>query len=293
VTASGLTQPFFHVPNHRFGPRWGSNCAGYNTGFALAAGELCVFLLDYGLPDKRWLEHHVLSHSSPRLVLAPHQYRKLLPLKPSPVGELKIYDDGERHFIGPEDTLESILAQRERIASEIGEIAIFEPTTREAIEALPVAGRWDTDSKLSKTTGPLESVYMATKNESFPTANVLAVNGMDENYDRGAGPGDPDLGRRLVQSGLQSWLCREAVILVCNPRSIMPNLNILLGTPREGRWMMEEGLRYFREREGMMHAPNPFEIVELREEIAWWREACLEREAKIPKNVVSDEDYFR
>lgn len=49
VCRSGLRQPFFHVPNHRYRPGpWGTTCAGYNTGFALSAGEVVVMLLDYG-----------------------------------------------------------------------------------------------------------------------------------------------------------------------------------------------------------------------------------------------------
>jgi glycosyltransferase involved in cell wall biosynthesis len=285
VAASGLKVPVYHVPNHRVGTGpWTTICAGYNTGFALAAGELVVFLCDYAYVRPDWLEKHVAAHTQPRMVCAPHQYRGL----PKMLGEGRVVMPA--HVGMPADKAQ---ARRDFFAT-IGEISIFERTpTPEEIEALPLWGIEDSDGKHGLNSGPIAPHYMHTKNESFPLEHVLAIGGMDENYDRGRGPGDPDLGRRLVASGLQSWLCREAGVLVLNPRDIMPNPNIALQDEDLGeRWGCKMGNAYFKATEGRTVANNPFDIRKKREELWKWRDWSQDRDFCIESDVVGDADYF-
>jgi hypothetical protein len=291
VKASGLRQPFFHVPNHRYNPAgWQTISAGFNTGFALAAGEIIIMLCDYAFVRPDWIEQHVASHSAPRVICAPHQYRKLPALK---LGSLDDFEAWPVHP-GPDD-IGKVRAQWARFLDPECLISTFrDPPTRASLEALDIWGIADTDGKWNKQTGPIGSIYFHTKNESFPRASVFEVNGMDENWDRGSGPGDPEICRRLEKSGLQVWLCREADVLCCNPRPVLPNPNITLGhTARpDGRWVHSEGLRYFDLRESYLTANNPFSLRDLSDEIWDWRERCQSAGAVLPHAVVADADYF-
>jgi len=286
VRSSGIKQPVMHVPNHRYQPGlWGTTCAGYNTGFMLAAGELIVMLCDFAYMSPDWLASHVAHHATehPRMVVAPHQYRQL--------PTLKIRAETLRRVGTPPNV---ILSQRERFFQDDGEISIFEDAlTSEAIRALPLDGPPDTDGKHSRESGPIHFSAMHTKNESFTTESILAINGMDENYDRGRGPGDTCLGRRFVASGCHGWLARDAGVIVLNPRGVMPNPNLAIqDDDYEGRWGVTSGDRYYRETEERVVANNPFDLRELRDEIWKWRAMSQEKEAIIPRNVISNEEYF-
>src|SRR4029077_7375484 len=174
VRASGLKQPFFHVPNHRYGAGpWTTISAGFNTGFMLSAGEIVMMLCDYAYAPPGWIEAHLAHHTEPRMVVAPHRYRAI------PLPEERL---------GGGASLDRVMAQRESY------LEVFEGAlTVDEILALPVEP--ENDSKLTMPTGPVNQLYMHTKNESFPLENILAIGGCDENYDRGRGPGDHDLGR--------------------------------------------------------------------------------------------------
>jgi len=138
---------------------------------------------------------------------------------------------------------------------------------------------------------------MHTKNDSFPLKNILEVGGMDENYDRGRGPGDHDVGRRLLLSGLQGWLAKDAGVIVLNPRAIMPNPNLAIKEhdTYAGRWDHWHGQNYYYQQEalGTRVAPNPIPLDQLRDDLWSWREMSQEMAAVIPKNVVSDAEYFK
>ena len=291
VAASGLKQPFFHVPNHRNQPPpWGCTCAGYNTGFMLAAGEIVIMLLDYGCVPPDWIERHVIAHQGgKRVVMAPHDYR--------PMPAVRTLDGGppweiyEGH-IGNK-TPEAILAERERY----DEISIFaEPFDPQKLG--PATKPPHCDPKMFLPEGPTSELPFHTKNESFPTENVLAVNGMDEHYDRMGGPGDPELAERLVRSDLNGYIART--IVACpNPRWILPNPNAAgfydKTTPgHEWRGSYLTGQAYYEQshREGRVRAPNPFSLMERRDEIWLWRELSQRREAVIPQVVIGDQEYF-
>jgi hypothetical protein len=287
VAASGLKQDFFHVPNHRFGTTaYGTTCAGYNTGFALAAGELVLILADYAYVPPDWIARHVAHHTAPRMVVAPHQYRQL-PARMRYNGEAPP-NVIETRYPG---ILESVIAQRELFPEDT---TFAEPLTPDAVYALPLDGIEDTDGKHNLPSGPISHLYMHTKNESIPLAHLLAIGGMDENYDRGRGPGDHCLGRRLVASGLEGWLAADAGIIVANPRKVMPNPNIALGEEDVGeRWGIATGNRYYEATAERTTANNPFALADLRAAIFGWRDLAEIREAILPKHVVSDEVYFR
>lgn len=302
VKAYRLKAPFFHVPNHRSsGTVWGNPCAGYNTGFALANGEVIVMLLDYAYAPPNWLEEHWrFQRTTPRIAMAPHEYRTLHHWATND-GSSAVDYDRRKNVDGrdPQIVIDELLEQRKRF----NQISVFKdgPLERWFVASdLEMFPREESDAKCQIATGPLLYTYFNTKNESFPREAVYAANGMDEHYDLGRGPGDPDLGLRLALQGLETWCLREAIVHCLNPRKILPNMNIVipedhrLGPPYDKRWYIKDGYTYFDQvkAKGTIAAPNPFDIRELREEIINWRELSQEREAVIPENVVADEDYY-
>jgi hypothetical protein len=287
VAASGLKAPFYHVPNHRYteGP-WTTISAGFNTGFMLAAGEIVLMLCDYAYAPPGWIETHLAHHSEPRMVVAPHRYRAM-PRYIWPTAERLV------QFVPGADV--------RNIQKQLGmfvENSIFsDPITVDTVLSMSPAPPELNDSKLLMGTGPTSYLYMHTKNESFPRENVLAIGGMDENYDRGRGPGDHCIGHRLIDSGLQGWLASDAVVEVLNPRGIMPNPNIAiendkLQSPNQHRWTVAEGNHYYHATAHRKTANNPYDLRKRQEQIWSWREFSQLREAVIPRRVVPDSEYF-
>lgn len=289
---TGCKAPLYHVPNHRTQPPpWGTTCAGYNSGFLLSVGPLVVMLCDYAYCPPGWLAAHVAAHATKRLVMAPHGYTQLPPVVTLD-GKPPLAWDGDRpEGMGPED----LLAERERY----DEISIFEKSFEPSMLGAPLQYP-HCDVKMTMPEGPAGEGYFHTKNESFPLANALAVNGMDEHYDRMRGPGDPELAGRLIRSGLEGWIAPAAVVHVPNPRWILPNPNAASyydkPTPNhEWRGDYLKGERYYFEsqREGRIVAPNPFKMWVRWTEIWHWRELSQSRDILIPENLVTDADYFR
>ncbi|TAK10572.1 MAG: glycosyltransferase family 2 protein [Anaerolineae bacterium] len=290
VKRSGLKQPFYHVPNHRYSDSiWGTACAGYNTGFALSAGELIVMLLDYTYVRPDWLEHHVAQ--SGKLVMAPHEYRTLTGAFTRD-GQVPMHFDRQRvASVGMDAAIELIRDARE----EFDEISCFPtPFTADQLDVFPIEGTSIPEK------GEEQPYFFSTKNESFPRKNVFDVNGMRELWDRGRGPGDPDLGYRLAWSGLSPTICREAVVHCLNPRSILPNMNLVapesgsMPPPYDERITVEQGNEIYNAiRAGEQKwADNPIGLMALRAEIWDWRRLSQQREAVLPRNVVGDAEYF-
>lgn len=298
----GLKQPLFHVPNHRYQNNpWGTAGAGYNTGFALAAGEFTVMLLDYAYAPPGWLAAHVENQEKcPKIAMGGHEYRTLLPKDVVTKDGAALLDFTDRQNVIGVPTnvaMQSIVEQREKIP----EISAFKEEFKpEHLERYPIE---EGDSKCKMPTQPLSVDYFNTKNESFPTESILDINGIDEHYDLGRGPGDPDVALRLVRhAGLQCWNVQEAIVHTMNPRRIIPNMNILslddgerMPPPNHERFTLQEGYAYFRatKASGINKAKNPMDLRDLRRKIWHWRELSQESEPVIPKNINSNEEYWR
>lgn len=299
VRRSGLKQPFYHVPNHRYREDiWGSTCAGYNTGFMLSAGEFVVMLLDYAYAPPRWLESHVEHQTQrPKIVMAPHEYRTIKHVVMEGNDLLYQFDRALVDSMPPEKAIQLILAQRDRFPR----ISIFPtPFTPNQLDSFPIE---ESDTKCQMATGPSDYTYFNTKNESFPLKAVLDVGGMDEHYDLGRGPGDPDLALRLSRTSdhLQPYIVNEAIVHCLNPRRLLPNLNIVipedrrLPPPWQDRWYIQDGYRYLdavKKNPQRIHAHNPYDIRKKRKEIWHWRELSQKEEAVIPRNIIADRDYY-
>jgi hypothetical protein len=289
VKASGLQQPFYHVPNARNNPPWNTSCAGVNTGFMLSAGEVVIMLLDYAYCPPGWIEAHVKHHTGKRrAVMSPHLYHTLPPV---------VTKDGRTPLtFTPEDaTIENVLAQRENF----DEVSIFPtPFTPAMLAQTEQMMPPHQDPKMLQPEGPSEYWFMHTKNESFLREDVLAIGGIEENYDRGGGPGDLLFGWQLWQTGCELWLCQEARVNVLNPRRILPNM-MLVGRTREGvaapgKWSYNEGEAYYRARMASLDpkSKNPYDMRAKREELWVWRDLSQQQEPVIPFIVKSDQEYF-
>jgi len=292
VKASGLTVPFFHVPNQRNSPGWVSSCAGVNTGFMLSAGEVIIMLLDYAYCPPGWIEAHVKHHvDRRRFVMAPHVYcsRPEVVTKSGRV---------PRAFANaaPESTVENIEAQRE----DFDEISIFRTPFEPAM--LPSLARFqppDQDPKVLQPEGISGADFMHTKNESFLKEDVFKVGGIDENFDRGGGPGDLLFGWQLGAVGCQPWICQEASVYVLNPRDILPSTRAAghsrtWKAPGPGKWSYNEGEEYWRRRMGSKDpvSPNPYNMRAKSSQLWHWRELSQQREAVIPYIELTDAEYF-
>lgn len=302
VKRSGLKQPFYHVPNHRYrADPMGSSSAGFNTGFALCDSKRVVMLLDYAFTPPGWLEAHATTPDDRPIMNGPVQTRKLVGYVTKD-GEPALVFDNRQNIDGLpfEVALANIVGARERF----DEISVFEePFTASRLEEFPFV--CDDPRPGIRDGGPLEWPYFYTRNESFPVEAVLKVNGMDENCDRACLQGDLHLGLRMgrVLGTKSIWPDVRAEICVLSPHPILPKpvcvmtTNKLLPPPFERYWPIHHpfALGYGRAIENdktVTWAPNPFKMEELREELWIWREMSQEREAIIPKNVVADEDYY-
>ncbi len=299
VERSGLKQPFYHVPNHRYsdGP-WGTACAGYNSTFALAAGETIVMLLDYAYARPDWLERHV-EHAG-KLVMSPHEYRTLTGARTvhgTPAIEFNrqfVEQLVADRYCGLECAARVIQSFRELY----DEVSCWpKPFTAEDLDVYPVE---NVSIPENIATGGSEPYFFSTKNESFPREAIYAVNGMREEADCGRMPADPELGYRLMWSGLEPWVCREAMVHCINPRTILPNLNLIapesgpMPPPYDKRITVEHGNAVYNKLRAEQEpwAENPVPLAELRERIWHWRALSQERDAVIPRVVTPDEAYF-
>jgi glycosyltransferase involved in cell wall biosynthesis len=291
VKTLGIKQPFYHVPNHRFNKEWPTSCAGINTGFMLSEGEIVIMLLDYAYTPPGWIENHLKHHDRRRLVMSPHIYHDLPEV---------MTKDGEKPMTfvagGANVTVENIVKQRENF----DEISIFKtPFEPSVFKQVKQAQPPDQDPKILRPEGQSSHEYMHTKNESFLREDVLSINGMDENYDKGGGPGDLLLGWQFKMIGCELWICQEAAVMVLNPRSILPRTGLVGGT-RDSvtapfRWSYNDGERYYYATMSSekVVSNNPYDIRKKRKGIWDWRQLSQERQPVIPYIDISDEVYYR
>jgi hypothetical protein len=288
---TGCKAPLFHVPNHRSNGTgiWPETCAGFNTGFMLSDGELVVMMMDHAYAPQGWLAQHVCRHEESkrgRLVVGPQHYRGPLPSRTLAGREPEVLEQG---MFG-----EAKLREQYGAFDEVSILAEpFDPAQFRELGS-KVENGFDRE-------GPKDPICMRTKNESFPLVAALAVNGVDETFDLGAGPGDYDFARRLALSGLEVWGMLDEGKLVCsNPRGILPNGSNLgkeherAPAPWDYRPCWAEGLAYFNRQAAArtVRAPNCYDLVSRKYEIRHWRELSQRREAVIPRNVIPDKEYF-
>lgn len=302
VKKSGLKQPFYHVPNHRYNGKWYCPVSGINTGFALAEGEITILLMDYAYAPPNWIEDHVKAiGNQKRLTIGPyyayHPPAVVTKDKTKPKEYISNINNHDHSF-------EELSKQRENF----DEISIFE---KEFVASdiynsvcLDNVGWPQLDFE-----GPLNANAMATKNNAFLTQSIIDINGMDEHYDNQLGPGDAEMALRLQSTGNVIWGTPYPKLLYYLVRPILPKQTYSLPTNRDGcdvcialkednftDWA--DGEKYYfnnmsKWKANKGRASNPFDIKDLRKELWNWRERSQEREPVIPRNSISNRDYWK
>jgi hypothetical protein len=237
--------------------------------------------MDYAFVQPDWLEQH--EKYAGKLCMSLHRYRTLTGAVPNDGGPpLTEFDRISVDAVPWDVAMDAIEHQRGRV----DEISCFaEPFPASQLTRYPIEHVSCPETKTARS----EPYWFSTKNESFPRCAIFGVNGMDEMYDLGRGPGDPDLGYRLSWVGLEPWIVMEAAIDCINPRRILPNMNLVipeqgrLPPPYEHRWGVADGNKYYDMVRAMkrMSCPNPRSLVQLRDQIWHWRELSQQREACI------------
>ena len=171
---------FVHVPPRRKCSYY-DNALGFNTGIALAKGELVVFLVDYTWVPPEYLQTHWdFYKANPGWSLSCYLDRYPLPAQKMRRG---LEDDClltafEIEFTA--DAAEGFFSTNEPIYRE-----------RRGLVGIPKEG--------GLVEMPGDVVYLL--GESVPLAVLRELNGLDERYDGGYGSNDVDLGTRANHIG--------------------------------------------------------------------------------------------
>lgn len=305
----GFKKPFYHIPNVRYNGIWATSSNGFNTELMLADGEYVMRLMDYSYVPPDWVENHMaLQDRTMRGVIGPHIYLNLPPLKTKD-GSVPVRYMDSVNWTGKETLkVREVIQQQYEAFDEISAFAeSFKPSSLDTLETLAEFPPAAFSSAIVANGGRIEWNWLHNKNESYPLEALFEVNGTDENYDKGLGPGDLEMGYRLRRLGMDFILNMGLACFTPNPRIFLPNLRATLAqkwtTPEdkalnEGRWSNEEGLQYYNARlsevnaTGNLRSKTPYDMRKMREKIWVWRELSQEREAVIPLNQVPDSQWF-
>lgn len=305
VRRSGLRQPFYHVPNHRYrADPLGSISAGYNTGFMLAAGDVVVMMMDFSYAPPTWLASHMENYNK-GIVVGPIVNRRLTRIVTKDGGPYLDFTDRKNiDNVSFETSLRNILDNKERF----DEISLFDKMFAAGqLDLFPVKedGSRDAGTRELPIDEVLAGHHFHTKNESFPLYAITNINGMDEDCDRACIQGDSDLCLRLSRYlGKSPWSIQGAALHCIDPRPILPKtLNVMSATnhmppPYDGYlpFYHPSCVRWLDRRKtdtSIVRAENPFDIKEKRRDLWSWREMSLAEEPIIPMNVVADKDYYK
>lgn len=300
--------PLIHAPEHRRNGRWGCTASAYNTGLALARGEIIILLTDWTYAPPGWIEAHLQHHigGRPTYVIAPYRYHA--------VGITKaMYDELAPEFIRwshlvypweaflhqpklrtknadiipPQEvraeseclTEDAVLRGEVFDESFIFEDGLFQP---EWLDRMPPFPGDDPGLRRHFPLQAVEPPMAHLKNESMPRAPVYAINGVDVWGERGGRMQiDTDFGLRMARIGCR-LLWEPAALAHCvNPRHGVCRTMPFGSAPHRvaGRWNQEDCDRFQWRRERdvrlgqFIPAPAPYTMEDLARRLEWWRAA--------------------
>ena len=80
-----------HAPEYRRNGKWVSFCSAWNTGMALARGEVLILFQDWQYAPPGWIEAHLQAlDGKRRYVLAPYIYTELPAIQNSNTAEIQV-----------------------------------------------------------------------------------------------------------------------------------------------------------------------------------------------------------
>lgn len=290
----------YHVPSHRTNSKWTVFCSAWNTGMAMARGDLIILLQDWAYAPAGFIESHLEAvDGKRRYVLAPYVYTE--------VPEINWRRDGWGTQIGekirdPEKEVDAWFCTEPDpilLGGFMDEIACFRDGLFDPhwLNQLPWQGYPVKDPR-SHPKGPMPSshdTWVHVKNESLLRSTAYELNGLDERLERGKGPMDIDLGIRLVAAGVELFWNPDAVSFAPNPRALIPSMPWGATTERlEGRWSWLDGCEYNKIRReetahrGSCRAKNPYNIEDLALYLDGWRSGDLEPRSR----DIGDLEYY-
>lgn len=190
-------------------------CAFANAGLRAAAGDLCILVADYTwLPPDCLARHAAFHEANPdpgRGVMGPHfnvVHPELHPAFPR-YGD-RLLDSSLREYEAD---------VRTGRLDAFGWSVFAEPFGQDAskMELCPWLGR--ADPKTGMRSGPVDRNMLHLKNESFKTARIREVGGLNEDMDGSTCWQDSELADAL---GVAWTLDAENPAYVVNPRALFP-----------------------------------------------------------------------
>ena len=283
--------PLIHVPEHRRNGKWNVFISAWNTGIALARGDVLILLQDWTYAPRGWIEAHLSAlDGKRRYVLAPYIYGQVPPLVTKIPFDFSKQMDRGGYCVDIDPILNGEV---------LDEIFAFQNGPFEYHWFLGMAAALATDQDVRVSPrGPLSTgcwSWIHVKNESITRKLMWELNGLDERLERGKGPMDLDLGIRLVGAGVELWWEPSAITYGPNARYVcrsMPwgSMHERLG----GRWSYDDGLTYNERRRreidagGSPRALNSYDMQDLASLLDWWRTPDADPRSR----DVSDEEYW-
>lgn len=271
--------PMVHVPEHRRNSHWTSFCSAWNTGMALAKGDVLILLQDWAYCPPGFIEAHVEAvGEARRYVLAPYVYTQMPHVHAQVPFDFAHQMDRGGHCLEPDAVLSGGVFDEISVFSG----GLFDPKWLRGHEMarLPYPHQ---DSRAAPRGSLKIDNWVHVKNESILRSVAWELNGLDERLERGKGPMDTDWGNRLVEAGVELWWEPSALSFSPNPRVLCRTMP--WGDMEErlhGRWSYRDGERYCERRVneiragGSPAAKNTYTLEELGTKLEKWRSGVLQ-----------------
>ena len=314
--------PLIHVPEHRRNGRWGCTASAFNTGFAVARGEIVIMLVDWTYAPPGWIETHLNHHTGqPSYVVGLYLYHAVGVTEPM---YHRITDEATRwsHLVPPWTAFSRQPKLRVKIPFDLttqdarfnacstedavlrGEVfdeisafedGLFDPKWIDQMPEFPVG---DPGLRRHMPGMVVEGNQVHLKNESILRDPIYALNGIDVWGERGGRMQvDTDFGLRVARLGIRLVWDPAAVVHCINPRHgvcrMMP-----FGDPvqrMEGRWSQADCEAFALRREidirlgQFLAAPAPYTMRELAKRLEKWRTAGVIDTAELD---IPDTEFF-
>lgn len=300
--------PFYHLPEHRRNGIWYVGASSWNTGIALAEGQVVIMLLDYAYTPPEYVRKHWQHHQDgqKKLIVAPHAYtylsRDKIAIPPEHIDEAwfrpQEHPELPPHIRFEAENRGQHVWEEDKFLKGgiIDEVSLFtEPFQSSWLSWLIVREPPYNDPKIIMPSGPIGGEFFHAKNESFPLEAILDIGGFPEQCDRGKGPWDTLMGHVFAKAGYQICLDNSNIVYCINPRPIMPSMPWGgFDSSPNGRWTWANGVGYQDTRlahmaqTGDYHTQNPFDIRKLREKWLNYKRNSL----PWPSYDIPDEVYY-
>lgn len=274
-----------HVPEHRRNGKWVSFASAWQTGFALARGDVVILMVDWMYAPPGWIERHLdVLGSKRRYVIGSYIFIALPDL------DMKVPYDFDLARKVWEENLEVTETSPVSDGKVLDEMYVFKdgPFDPAWIPELVKKPTHLVDlrrTELRRPAGPwVGEGWLHLKNESLHRSVLYEINGVDERLERGRGPLDIDIQYRLIGAGVELWWQPDIDLYYFDPHYIDPAVPFGATKPvrLEGRWSWEDGKEYVRRRRlemqlgGSVRAKNPYDLAEFSNRMEKWRDGVLD-----------------